>query len=303
MSDRTTRSMRRRCPRRNAAPAYTPLRLVTPDVTAEVTDAVTRNAHGRPARPARCRGRASQNRRRPSPGNGLAAALEQWGPSDAELARWAAREPALAGLGSFEALRNDQLDPDVAPQSKDARLAALLRLVAHHGASPAETVLTLLLPGMGHRVTRWAGSMDLDEAWAEMAAGVWARIARYAAAGPPAQRIASKLLGAGTKAMVAHRDRYRAWTERAELCPSDPRPATDPNIDDQIGLRAVLDQAVTARVILERDAELIAVTRIDGATLVAAAQNAGLDYDTTRKRRKNAENELIAHQHRGPGWR
>jgi hypothetical protein len=202
-------------------------------------------------------------------------------------------------------LRADQLDPDVAPQSKDARLAALLRLVAHYGAGPAETVLTLLVPGMGRRVARWAGSMDLDEAWAEMAAGVWARVIRYAAAGPPAQRIASKLLGAGTKAMVAHRDRDRAWTERAVLCASDPRPATDADVgvDDQIGLRAVLDQAVTARVILERDAELIALTRIGGVSLVAAAQSAGLGYDTTRKRRKSAECELLAHQHRGPGWR
>jgi hypothetical protein len=144
--------------------------------------------------------------------------------------------------------------------------------------------------------------MDLDEAWAEMTAGVWARIVPYSAAGPPAERIASKLLGAGTKRMVARRDRDRAWAERAVLCRSDPRPATDPSADE-LGLRAVLDQAVTAGVILERDAELIAVTRIEGLTLVAAAQRAGLGYDTTRKRRKTAERALIARRHRGMGWR
>lgn len=299
MTGRTTRKVARRCPRRPIAPpAFAPRPLVAPAVTPEVTDAVTRNAPSRPARPAEGQPRAREHGHQPGQSRGLAAAIERLGPSHAELACWAAREPALAGPDSYDELRAEQLDPDVAPQRKDDRLAGLLRLAGHHGTRPAETILALLVPGMGQRIARWAGSLDLDEAWAEMTAGVWARIVRYAAAGPPANRLASKLLGAGTKTMVARRDRDRAWAARTVLCASAPRPANEAHADDELDLRAVLVEAATAGVILERDAELITGTRIEGHTLATVARRAGLGYDTARKRRKTAEHKLIAHQRR-----
>jgi hypothetical protein len=220
-----------------------------------------------------------------------------------ELAWWAVREPALAGLGSFDALQTQMLDRHVPAERKDPRLAALVRLVRSHGDRPGEALLALLVPGMGARIATFAGSLDVEEAWAEMTAAVWARIVGYARTGPPAHRVASKLLGAGTKQMVAGRDRQRAWRRQVELCgcvPDQPSNGDHSDGDEALGLREVLDAAVAAGVILERDATLIAATRIGGLTVAAVARLVGIGYDTACKRRRAAEAQLIAHHRQAP---
>jgi DNA-directed RNA polymerase specialized sigma24 family protein len=69
-------------------------------------------------------------------------------------------------------------------------------------------------------------------------------------------------------------------------------PAVDDEPDDEPC--ALLDQAVAQRVILARDADLIALTRLHDHPVAELAAHLGCPAQTLRQRRRRAEARLVA---------
>jgi hypothetical protein len=124
----------------------------------------------------------------------LETTLERTTPARAHWDTWIQREPALAAL-SYQDLRRELRTGSQA--RKDELLGALVRLVqADSGAFG--TLAACLLPGLRHRVARYAPSLDRQEALAVMLAGLYEGTSRYDLE-VHARFIAEKLLALPTR--------------------------------------------------------------------------------------------------------
>jgi DNA-directed RNA polymerase specialized sigma24 family protein len=226
-------------------------------------------------------------------GSTLADQLERRGPTPGELRWWAVREPALAGLASFDALRAELHDERVPPERKDARLAALLRLVVHYGDGPAEAVLALMVPGMRGHVRRFAPGLDPDEAWAAITSDLCERIGRYAP-NPPTEKVASNLLWPATNAMITVLNTERAWAKRTGPLGQHATREPAPGGADDLTAETLLGDAVAAGVLSPLDAALIDATYLHGLPVKDAALLLGVGYEAAKKRRQRARARWVA---------
>lgn len=243
--------------------------------------------------PGRDRGRDVRRDRWDRGRSTLADQLERRGPTPGDLRWWAVREPALAGLASFDALRAEMHDERVPPVRKDVRLAALLRLVVHYGDGPAEAVLALMVPGMRGHVRRFAPGLDPDEAWAAITAALCERIARYAP-NPPTEKVASNLLWPATNAMITVLNTERAWAKRTGPLGQHATRVPAPGGADDLTAETLLGDAVAAGVLSPLDAALIDATYLDGLPVKDAALLLGVGYEAAKKRRQRARARWVA---------
>jgi hypothetical protein len=207
---------------------------------------------------------------------------------------WKIREPALAGHDDFASLVAEIQDPATSLEREDARLAALVRLSRYDDAAVV-ALLVLLAPRLAAKVRRFAAALPRDEAEAEIVAGLVDRVRRYDLGRRPS-KVAANLVWDACRPLRRARDRHRAWTEATvPLGGTDtahPRHTNGAAVD--LAEDAILDLAVTARVITRPDAALIAATRLRGFTLADATRLVGLGYEAAAKRRQRAEAALAA---------
>jgi hypothetical protein len=208
----------------------------------------------------------------------------------ARLRDWQQPEPALRGLrtpGDVVRL----LQASGSAERKDQVLLALARQATLDPLA-ARVALHALLPGM----KEIAGRMLLDrhereEVWSALLAAAWERIRQYPVERRPRRVAANVLLDCMSDALTElARDRVdRALT--SEPVPIDLVAGRDADLDiDQLLARAVAAKAIT-----ERDARLIARTRIDGVPLCLQAKRMRADYHALVVRRRRAERRLIRH--------
>jgi hypothetical protein len=209
----------------------------------------------------------------------LETTLNRSTPTGAQWDAWTQQEPSLAGL-TYPDLRSQLRTANQA--RKDELLGALVRLVqADRGAFAV--LAACLLPGLRHRVARYAPSVDHQEALAVMVAALYESAARYELEAHP-RFVAEKLLARPTRRLRRAVSAHRAWAGHARhggVEPCVPGPELSP--------RMLLASAVHAGVLTDREARLIFDTRIAGHTLTEAARQLGLRYEAAKKRRQRAE--------------
>jgi hypothetical protein len=140
-----------------------------------------------------------------------------------------------------------------------------------------------LLPGLRHRVARYAPSLDRQEALAVIVAGLYEGAACYDLEAHP-RFVAEKLLALPTRRLrraVAVDRTWNAHPNNGDVAPHPAGPELSPN--------ALLASAVDAGVLTEHDVRLIFNTRIAGHTLPEVASQLGLPYEAAKKRRRRAE--------------
>jgi hypothetical protein len=201
---------------------------------------------------------------------------------------WTRRDPILAGL-SYQDVRS-QLRAGT-QQRKDELLAALLR-IARADPEAFGVLAACLLPGLLHRVARYARSLEREEALAILVAGLYERVAARAV-DDDARFVAGRLLSLPTERLRRAVSAQRTWTAQAR---HDPETASRAGVV-QLSAATLLVIAVDAGVIAEHDARLIFATRFAGRPLREAARRLGLRYETGKKRRQRAEARWAA-----SGW-
>jgi DNA-directed RNA polymerase specialized sigma24 family protein len=169
---------------------------------------------------------------------------------------------------------------------KDAVLSALLTR-ARWEPLAARVVLEAILPGLKKLSGRLlTDSREREELWSAVMACAWERIRTYPVERRPRRVAANLLLDTlrGTLAALSTRRSPDTQTFPAQL---EAPPPCDSDVD------ALLAQAVAAGAVSEDEAELILLTRIDGASLKVLAADRGLSFDTLKHRRHRAERRLV----------
>jgi hypothetical protein len=210
----------------------------------------------------------------------LETALEQIAPTRAQWDAWTRRAPSLAGL-TYGDLRHELRTGDHG--RKDELLGALVR-VTHADPGAFGVVAACLLPGLRHRIARYAPSLDRQEALAVMVGALYEAVVGYDITEQP-RFVATALLTLPTRRLRRAVADQRSWTVHAGHDTETASPA--PGVE--LSARAVLASAVDAGVVTDRDAQLILDTRIAGHSLHDAARRLGLSYETANKRRHRAE--------------
>jgi hypothetical protein len=210
----------------------------------------------------------------------LETALERTAPTRTQWDAWTRREPSLAGLtyGDLRrVLRTGCRD------RKDELLGALVH-ATHADPGAFGVVAACLLPGLRHRVARYAPSLDRQDAFAVMVDALYEAVAGYDPA-EDSRFVAGGLLALPTRRLRRAAAQQRAWRlhARHDTDMASPTPAVE------LSAAALLAAAVDAGVVTARDAQLILDTRIAGHSLREAAQQLGLRYETAKKRRQRAE--------------
>jgi hypothetical protein len=210
----------------------------------------------------------------------LDATLERTTPASAQWDAWTRHEPSLAGL-SYHDLRM-QLRTSSQPR-QDELLGALIRLVqADTGAFGV--LAACLLPGLRHRVARYARSLDHQEALAVMVAALYESAAFYDVE-VHSRFVAEKLLARPTRRLRRTVAAHRTWSGHTRHDGDVGHCATG----SELSPRALLPPAVDAGVLTELEARLIFDTRIAGHALPDVARQLGLGYEAAKKRRRRAE--------------
>jgi DNA-directed RNA polymerase specialized sigma24 family protein len=177
---------------------------------------------------------------------------------------------------------------------KDAVLAALLAR-ARSEPLAARLVLEAMLPGLKKLAGRLlTDAREREELWSAVLACAWERIRTYPVERRPRKVAANLLLDTlrGTLATLAASRRgpatqtFPAQLEAPARCESD--------------VDGLLAEAVAAGAVSEEEAELILLTRIDGASLKALAAERGMSFDTLKHRRHRAERRLLVFLGRRP---
>jgi hypothetical protein len=209
----------------------------------------------------------------------LETSLERSTPTRAQWDAWTHHESSLAGL-AYRDLRRELRTGS--QDRKDELLGAFVRLVqADPGAFGVLTAC--LLPGLCHRVARYAPSLDHQEALAVMVAALYESTVRYDLELHP-RFVAAKLLARPTRRLRHTVSAHRTWS--AHWHESD---IGSDVADPELSPHALLAPAVEAGVLTQHDARLIFDTRIAGHTLPEAARQLGLRYETAKMRRRRAE--------------
>jgi hypothetical protein len=210
----------------------------------------------------------------------LESALEQAAPTRAQWDAWSRKEPSLARL-TYEDLRSELRADD--QDRKDTLLRVLVR-VAHAEHDAFVVVAACLLPGLRHRISRYAPTLDRQDAFAVVAGALFEAVTRYPVADQPGF-VASALLALPTRRLRRAVTEERSWTAhtRGDIETACAAPGLE------LSAGAMLAFAVDTGVVTAQDARLILDTRIVGLSLRDAARRLGLPYETAKKRRQRAE--------------
>jgi hypothetical protein len=210
----------------------------------------------------------------------LEATLERTTPTGAQWVAWTQQEPALADL-AYHDMRWQLRTAD--PTRKDELLRALVRLVQTDPAAFG-VLAACMLPALRHRVAQHAPSLDLQDAVAVIAVGLYEAAVRYDVDAHP-RFVAEKLLTLPTRRLRRAVALHRRWNANARQAIDDVSHAADPELSPW----GVLAAAVDAGVLAEHEARLIFDTRVAGRTLPEVADELGLAYEAAKKRRRRAE--------------
>jgi hypothetical protein len=210
----------------------------------------------------------------------LETTLERTAPTRAQWDTWTRRESSLAGLTYDDlccVLRTG------CQHRKDELLGALVR-ATHTDPGTFGIVAACLLPGLRHRVGRYAPSLDRQEAFAVMVDALYEAVAGYDVA-EHSRFVAGGLLALPTRRLRRAVADERSWSLHAchDADTASPEPAVE------LSAAALLASAVDTGVVTNRDAQLILDTRIAGRSLREAARRLELGYEAAKKRRQRAE--------------
>jgi hypothetical protein len=210
----------------------------------------------------------------------LEKALAQTTPTRTQWNDWTRREPMLAGL-TYQDVRSELRTGT--QQRKDELLTTVVR-IARAEPEAFGVLAASLLPGLRHRVARYAPSLERQEAFAIMVAALYERVAAHAV-DDRARFVAGMLLSLPTERLRRAVSSQRTWA--AQMRNRSAR-ATRASV---VGWSpaTLLATAVDAGVIAEQDARLIFATRFAGRPLREVAERLGLGYETCKKRRQRAE--------------
>lgn len=212
--------------------------------------------------------------------------LARWSPTEQDLARWAAAEPALAGRTGSELLAVLH-DRAVAPDIKDDVLAALLR-VARHDVAAVSMLVVSLLPGLRVLANRLGRSAPVDDVWSELLLQFTAHVRRYDLNRRP-RRIAANLLLDSFSHTLTWVQRERRWqASRTDLDEASFLRTEDP------AASSIVSDALRQGVLTPDDATLLVSTHVGGFALAEGAQLLGLNYEAAKKRRQRAQYALSA---------
>jgi hypothetical protein len=210
----------------------------------------------------------------------LETTLERTAPTLTQWDAWTRREPSLAGLTYGDLLRVLRTGGQ---DRQDELLGALVRATHAHPDAFA-VVAACLLPGLRHRVARFAPSLDRQEALAVMVDALYEAVAGYDTT-DQSRFVAGGLLALPTRRLRRAAADQRSWSLQVRRDTDTASPA--PSVE--LSAAAMLASAVDAGVVTDRDAQLILETRIAGCSLREAARRLGLGYEAAKKRRQRAE--------------
>ena len=206
------------------------------------------------------------------------------------FSRWAATEPAIAGVPGFDALVAIFERPGAAShQARDEAMLALLRL-ARNDADAYRTLLHVMRAGLVSlkaRARRW---WDPEEAASVVLAAAVERIGRY----PMHRRskVAANLLGDVWHAVWIQRQvelrREAVGDELVDATSLRDLPADD-EAPAAAEVLALVGEAVRRGQVSRRDGRLVALHRVFGLSNVEVAGVEGCRPCTVRKRRVAAE--------------
>jgi hypothetical protein len=215
----------------------------------------------------------------------LENALEGATPTRTQWKAWTRREPALSRR-TYADVRRELRTASL--ERKDELLGALVR-TATHDLAAFGVVAACLLPGIRHRMARYAPALDREEALAVMVVALYEAVTGYDTTTHP-RFVAGRLLALPTRSLRRAAAQQRSWPTGAAY-EFDTFSAA--SIVD-LSPATMLTTAVDAGVITTDEAHLIVVTRIAGLPLRDAARRVGLAYETAKKRRQRAEARWIA---------
>jgi hypothetical protein len=181
----------------------------------------------------------------------LEAALAQTTPTRTQWIDWTRREPMLAGL-TYEDVRS-QLRTGTQQRKDD--LTTLVR-IARAEPEAFGVLAASLLPGLRHRVARYAPSLERQEAFAIMVAALYERVAAHAV-DDRARFVAGRLLSLPTARLRRAMASQRTWAAQVRNRPDRASRASVVELSPA----TMLATAVDAGVIAEQDARLIFATR------------------------------------------
>lgn len=199
---------------------------------------------------------------------------------------WKHAEVALARFQDPPALLRFLRGPGAGAE-KDAVLCALLAR-ARSEPTAGRVVLEAISPGLKKLAGRLlSDAREREELWSAVMACAWERICTYPVERRPRKVAANLLLDTlrGTLAALSAGRRepstqtFPAQLEAPAQCESD--------------VDALLARAVVAGAVSRDEAELILLTRIDGASLRVLAADRGVSFDTLKHRRHRAERRLV----------
>jgi hypothetical protein len=217
---------------------------------------------------------------KPTVSTNLETALERTAPTRMQWDAWTRQEPTLAGL-TYQDLRQE-LRPGN-DQRQDELLAALVR-VSHTDPGAFGVLAACLLPGLRHRIARYAPSLDRQDALAVIVDALYETVVDYDAT-DDCRFVAGELLALPTRRLRRAVADQRSWNLHGHH-DTDP---ISPTGGLELSAAAMLASAVDAGVITGRDAQLILHTRIAGRSLHETARRMDLGYETAKKRRQRAE--------------
>ena len=226
----------------------------------------------------------------------VAEVFPRWRRQQPQLRRFRSPHNLLAFLHSAPA------------EQTDGPLLALLTL-ARTDRLAGRTLLQWLLPALKTRADRIAFPCQRrDEVWEALLYSGWEVICCYPLERRRARVAANLVLDVlhHTTQELHHHRRYshaidedrRGWLfstkpgRDGEASALDRQPSEPVAPARQVPVEAVVLEGVAAGVIVERDADLILRTRVDGIRLRLIARTLGVSYEALLKRRQRAEAAL-----------
>jgi DNA-directed RNA polymerase specialized sigma24 family protein len=188
---------------------------------------------------------------------------------------------------SLEELRTLLLHPSMSFAARDAALTWLIARAQAEGGAWLVGLAGVLLPGIGRRVYPLCRAYprlahDLE---AEALAGLLQAVKGWSCG---KDRVATRLVWAAARASHKLLRRELAVAEREAAVGLELDAPARPAIRGEL----VLDEAVAAGVVSQRDAELIAATRLEDVPVRELGERWGVGYEALRKRRQRAEASL-----------
>jgi DNA-directed RNA polymerase specialized sigma24 family protein len=217
------------------------------------------------------------------------------------LREWRIKETALSSFSSPDALTR-YLRASSGGDRQDAVLGALVRQ-ARTDVVAARLVLQRLLPALKRRAGRLLiDASDREELWSLLLAQTWEKIRTFPIGRLP-HHVAANLVLSSVRDAVRTLAAEHAPVDRSLVDEPGQPPDGEPEPTTR-GIDGVLARAVTAGAISTVEAELIAITRIDGQPLGPIAVREGVTLNTLVQRRRRAEQRLLLQMPNGSvTWR